>query len=131
MCHKKEPAKHLPTCLKVKVEDREYTVSTDPAEWSAVERYKSFRKRSHSVSGLPPGTQACAHPGQFQRLKLGPKSQVVLSCPQQSLETFPILSGDKQWPPTFLYISTLNITICLTLGEPGVGCFLFMCRKEE
>ena len=26
--------------LKVKVEDREYTVSTDPAEWSAVERYK-------------------------------------------------------------------------------------------
>ena len=27
-----------PDSLKVKVEDREYTVSTDPAEWSAVER---------------------------------------------------------------------------------------------
>ena len=24
--------------LKVKVEEREYTVSTDPAEWAAVER---------------------------------------------------------------------------------------------
>ena len=94
MCHKKRTRKT--PAFKVKVEDREYTVSTDPAEWSAVERYKSFRKRSHSVSGLPPGTQACAHPGQFQRLKLGPKSQVVLSCPQQSLETSPILSGDKQ-----------------------------------
>ena len=41
------------------------------------------------------GTQACAHLGQFQHLKLGPKSQVALSCPQQSQETSPTLSGDK------------------------------------
>ena len=39
-----------PHSLKVKVEDREYTVSTDLAEWSAVERYKS-RKRNHSLVG--------------------------------------------------------------------------------
>ena len=44
------PTKTCKTHLcKVKVEDREYTVSTDPAEWSAVERYKSFRKRSFLV----------------------------------------------------------------------------------
>ena len=32
-------------CPKVKVEDREYTVSADPAEWASVERYKREQKK--------------------------------------------------------------------------------------
>ena len=52
-------------------------------------------QREKSFTDCHLDTQACAHLGQFQHLKLGPKSQVALSCLQPSLETFPTLSGDK------------------------------------